>query len=345
MKSYQAAAIRNFAIVGHASAGKTMLSECMLTCGGAINRLGSVANGTTQSDFTVAEKERQISISAALLHVEWLEKKFNMVDTPGYLDFISESLGALRVSDFVVVVVNAAHGLGVGTEQVWKHATEYHLPKIIVLNGLDKEHLNYEDALAKLRARFGERVLPVSVPLNPGPGFNRLVDVFRNEVTTYQTDGSGQYAESPADGAAKEQATAWHQQLIEYTAESDDTLLEKFFEKGGLSEEELRAGVHQAFEKQSFIPLFCTSAETNVGVSRLMDFIAKYASSPLDRPKVKGEDGNGAEVEIAPTDASPVLYVFKTSSEGQAGDLSFHKIAAPASVERRGSSPRCRFRT
>ncbi|MBN2507499.1 MAG: elongation factor G [Verrucomicrobia bacterium] len=328
MKNHQAAEIRNFALVGHASAGKTMLGECMLACGGVINRLGSVANGTTQSDFTVTEKERQISISAALLHVEWLDRKFNFVDTPGYLDFISESLGALRVSDFAVVVVNAAHGLGVGTEQVWKHATAYNLPKIIVLNGLDKEHVSYEEALAKIRARFGDRVLPLSFPVNPGPGFSRILDVFRNTVLTYRTDGSGKHDESSADGPLKNQADTLHQQLVESTAESDDQLLERFFDEGGLSEDELRAGVHKAFEKQSFIPLFCTSAETNVGVTPLMDFIARDASSPLDRPRTKALDADGADVEVGPADASPVLYVFKTSSEGQAGDLSFFRLFA-----------------
>jgi len=326
MKNYQAADLRNFAIVGHASAGKTMLSECMLACGGVINRLGSIANGTTVSDYTVAEKDRKISISAALLHTEWLGKKFNIIDSPGYLDFISESLGALRVSDFAVVVINAAHGIGVGTGQVWKYATGYNLPKIIVLNGLDKEHVNFEESLAQIRARFGDRVLPLSLPLNAGPGFNQLLDVFRSEVVTYQTDGTGKFTEAAASGAQKDQAAALHQQLIESTAESDDALLEKFFAQDGLSEEELRAGVHTAFEKQSFIPLFCTAAENNVGVARLMDFIGKYASSPLDRPKAKALDANDEEVEISVSDSEPSLLVFKTISEGQAGDLSYFRV-------------------
>jgi elongation factor G len=326
MKSYQAADIRNFAIVGHASSGKTTLSEAMLACSGAVNRMGSIAAGTTVSDYHVAEKERGISISASLLHTEWLGKKFNIIDTPGYLDFISEGLGALRVGDFALVVIHAQHGVGVGTDQVWKYATQYGLPKMIVVNALDKENVNFDALLAQIRAKFGDRVFPISLPINPGPGFNQVLDVMRSEMITYQTDASGKFQEIPASGEWKDKVSELHKALIEYTAESDDSLLEKFFEQGGLSEEDLRAGVHTAVQKQAFIPLFCTAAENNVGVARLMDFIAKYGSSPVDRAKVKAVDANGAETDIALTAADPVLYVFKTMSEAQFGELSFFRL-------------------
>ena len=330
MKAYQAGEIRNFAIVGHASSGKTMLSEAMLACSGAINRMGSITAGNTVSDYHVEEKERKISIHASLLHTEWLGRKFNIIDTPGYLDFISESLGALRVADFALVVVHAQHGVLVGTEQVWKYAAQDGIPKMIVVNGLDKENIDFEKSLAQLRARFGDRVFPINLPVNPGPGFNQVLDVIRNEVITYQTDGSGKFQEIPASGEAKERVEQLHQQFIEYIAESDDSLLEKFFNQGGLSEEEMRGGIHAAVQKQSFIPLFCTAAESNVGVARLMDFIAKYGSSPVDRKSVKAIDANDTEVEVTLAHPDPVLYVFKTISEAQFGDLSFFRLYSGA---------------
>lgn len=326
MKAYLPQDIRNFAIVGHATSGKTMLSECMLACAGVINRLGSINNGSTVSDYHESERDHKISIHASLMHAEWLGKKFNIMDTPGYLDFISESLGALRVSDFALMVVNASHGVGVGTDQVWKYATSYNLPKMFVVNACDKEHIDFEALLAKIRSRFGERVFPMTLPLNPGPGFNQVLDVMRSEVMTYPNDASGKYQEAPAAGALKERVETLHKQLIEYVAESDDSLLEKFFEQGSLTEAEMRSGVHAAFQKQALIPLFVTAAETNIGVSRLMDFIAKFGSSPLDRDKTKAVDASGAEVEVGLNDPDPVLYVFKTLSEGQAGDLSFFRL-------------------
>ncbi|MBM3882383.1 MAG: elongation factor G [Verrucomicrobia bacterium] len=328
MKEHSSADIRNFAIVGHATCGKTMLSEAMLACSGLIGRLGSIANGTTVSDYHESERKRKISIHASLLHCEWLGKKFNVIDTPGYLDFISEALGALRVCDFALVVVHPVDGIGLGTNQVWQYASDFGLPKMIVVNMLDKEHTNWEAILAQLKERFGPKVFPMSVPVNPGPGFNQVLDVMRNEVMTYTTDGSGKFAEAPAGGALAEQVKKLHEGLIEQIAEADDTLLERFFDQGGLSEEELRAGVHTALQQANLIPVFATSAETNVGVARLMDFIAKYGSSPVDRQAVGAVDGNGNPVELALTDPNAAVYVFKTLSEAHIGEMSFFRVYA-----------------
>src|SRR6266545_8244443 len=314
-KTYPPAEIRNFAVVGHASSGKTMLCESMLACAGVINRLGSIDAGSTVSDFHDDEQERKISIHTSLLHCEWLGKKFNLVDTPGYLDFISEGLGALRVGDFALVVIHAQHGIGVGTDQVWKYATRFEIPKMIVVNAMDRENVDFESILADCRARFGAKVFPLNVPLNPGPGFNRVLDVLRNDIVTYATDGSGKFTEEPATGPHKERVTQLHKELIELTAEADDELMEKFFEQGNLTEEQLRAGEHAAVQKQSIIPLFCANAEGNVGVARLLDFISKYGSSPVDREHVSALDLAGKEVEVALRDAEPALYVFKTMSE------------------------------
>ena len=302
-----------------------MLSEAMLATSGVINRMGTIAAGSTVSDYHDTEQQRQISIATTLMHLEWLGKKFNLLDSPGYADFISEGLGALRVSDFAVIVVHANHGVGVGTDAVWKYATELGIPKIIVLNAFDKEETDFEKSLAGLREHFGERVFPLTVPVNAGPGFNQVLDVPRSELITFNTDKSGKYTEAPAADANAERVKQLHGQLVEFIAESDDALMEKFFAQG-LSEEEMRAGLHAAIQKQVFTPVFVTSAENNIGVARLMDFIAKYASSPVDRPKAKAKDSDGNDIEIALTDPDPVLYVFKTMSEAQFGELSFFRI-------------------
>jgi elongation factor G len=330
MKDYSSGDIRNFALVGHATAGKTMLSEAMLVCSGVLGRLGAVANGSTISDYHESEQKRGISIHASLLHTEWLGKKFNLIDTPGYMDFISEALGALRVCDFALVVVHAVDGVQLGTEEVWRYATDFGIPKMIVVNLLDKEHANFDAVLAQVKARFGDKVFPMALPVNPGPGFNQVLDVMRSEVIAYATDGSGRFQESPATGPWLDKVKALHQELVEHIAESDDTLLEKFFDQGGLSEEEMRAGVHAAVQNQAIIPLFCTAAETNVGVARLMDFVAKYGSSPVDRPNVTALDPNGAEVEVALTGGQTVVFVFKTLSEAHIGEMSFFRVYSGA---------------
>jgi len=330
MKEYKPADIRNFAIVGHASSGKTMLSEAMLACAGVINRMGTIAAGSTVSDYHDNEQQRQISVSATLMHAEWLGKKFNILDCPGYADFISEGLGALRVGDFALIVVHANHGVGVGTDAVWKYATEDGIPKMIVVNAFDKEETDFDKTLKQIREHFGERVFPITLPLNPGPGFNQVLDVPRDEVITYATDKSGKFTEAPASGAVKQRVDELHKQLIEYVAESDDSLMEKFFAQGGLSEEEWRAGIHAAIQKQVFVPLFVTSAENNIGVARLMDIIAKYGSSPVDRASVTAHDPDGKELAVGLNDPDPVLYVFKTMSEAQFGELSFFRIYSGA---------------
>jgi elongation factor G len=326
MKDYQPRDIRNFAIVGHASCGKTMLSEAMLACGGVINRMGTIAAGSTVSDYHESEQHRQISVSTTLMHLDWQGKKFNILDCPGYVDFISEAMGALRVSDLAVVVVHANHGSGVGTDTVWKCAISNGIPKVIVVNAFDKEETDFDKSLAQLREHFGERVFPLVVPVNAGPGFNQVLDVLRSEVITYAADKSGKFTEAPATGELAERAKQLHGQLIEYIAESDDALMEKFFAQGGLSEEEARASLHAAIQKQVFVPVFCTAAESNIGVARLMDFISKYGSSPVDRPKVEAADADGNQVEVVLTSPDPVLYVFKTMSEAQFGELSFFRV-------------------
>jgi elongation factor G len=326
MGGYRCEDIRNFAIVGHASSGKTILSEAMLACSGAINRMGRIVDGTTVSDYHASEKQRQISTQTSLLHAAWMDKKFNILDTPGYLDFMSEALAALHVADFALVVVHAQHGISVGTERVSNFVDACGIPRIIVINAMDKQNVNFEKVLADARTHYGPRVFPLNVPVNPGPDFNQVLDVLRSDIATYDTTGRGRYREEHAVGPWKDYVVKLHRELIELIAESDDALLTKFFDQGGLSEEEFRNGIHAAVQRQHFIPLFCISAETGVGVARLMDFIAKYGSSPVDRAKVTALDGYGNGTEVTLTSAEPVAQVFKTMNEEHFGELSFFRV-------------------
>ena len=327
MKNYAAKDIRNFAVVGHGGSGKTTLSEAMLSRSGKINRIGSIESGTTVSDYHHDEHQRQISIHSSPLHLEWDDIKFNLIDTPGYLDFIGEAISSLAVVDAAVIVVHAVNGIEVGTEQVWNYASNYKLPKIIVVNGLDREHTQFDQILQQAKNNFGSNVFPLQLPVNAGPGFNQVVDVLRSELITYSTDGSGKYSEEELPEEWQEKIKGLHEELIEYVAESDDTLLEKFFEEGSLSEEEMREGLHRAIQDQVFIPIFCTAATENIGAARLMDFISKYGSSPVDRATVQAENVNSEEtVDVALDGSAPVVHVFKTISEAHVGELSFFRV-------------------
>jgi elongation factor G len=327
MKEFTSADIRNFAIVGHGASGKTMLCEAMLSCSGEINRMGSIEAKNTVSDYHHDEHERQISIHSSPLHLEWRNKKFNIIDTPGYLDFIGEAISSLAVVDMAVVLLHAVNGIEVGTEQVWSFASKNNIPKVLVVNGLDREHAIFNNILNQAKDHFGKNVFPMQLPVNAGPGFNQIIDVLRSELITYNTDGSGKYSESDLPVEWKSRVEELHQELIEYVAESDDTLLEKFFEQGNLSEEEMRSGIHDAIQNQSFIPLFCTSATINVGVTRLMEFVSKYGSSPVDRGTVLAKSLKSDEqISVNLDGDEPVVNVFKTISEAHVGDLSFFRV-------------------
>jgi len=327
MKQYATADIRNFALVGHGGSGKTCLSEAILFHSKQINRMGTIDGKNTISDYHPGEQNRQISIHATPMVTEWNDKKFNIIDTPGYADFIGEAISSLAVVDMAAIVVNAVSGVEVGTEQIWQHASHNNIPKIIVVNGLDREHVNFNNVLAQCKERFGHKVFPMQMPVTTGPGMNKIVDVLRNELVEYNTDGSGNYTESKLPEDLQSQVDELHQSLIEFVAESDDSLLEKFFEEGNLSEEEMRDGIHAAVQNQTFIPLFCTAATSNIGVSRLMDFISKYGSSPVDRAQISAMDAKSGEettVDLSGKDA--VLLVYKTISEGHVGELSFFRV-------------------
>jgi len=326
MKEYQTGEIRNFAILGHASSGKTMLSEAILMNGGIINRLGSIENGTTYSDFTDEEKKRKISIQTSLLCCDWNEKKLNFIDTPGYLDFISESLGAIRASDSSLIVIHAETGVQIGTDTVWNHSVNSNKPVMLAVNALDREHANFETRLEEVNTNFSITPVPLTFPVNPGLDFNQIVDVLSMQVLTYQKDGSGKFTKAPVEGELKDRAQGYYEALLEHVAEVSDELTEKFLENGTLSPEEVEANIQKALCKRSIVPLFAVSAERNVGIQPMLDFIAKYGCSPLDCAPITGKTPNGEDVVVDPKSGDPVVFVFKTLSESHVGDMLLVRI-------------------
>lgn len=326
MREYQSADIRNIALVGHGATGKTMIAESMLACSGIVTRLGHITNKNTFSDYHEDEQEHQHSIYASLLRAEWKDKKINIVDAPGYSDFIGETLGALRVADLAAIVVHAEHGIELGTENTWDFATRYEIPKIFIVNALDKDNVKFDNLLDQIKGRFGSHVFPVMVPVSTGSNFNKILDVINKKVITYKTDESGHFDISEASGELRTKLNELHNSLAESVAESDDALLEKFFAEGVLSDDEMRKGLHKAFQNQSVIPLFVTAADKNIGVAHIMDFLVLYGSSPLDRPFIKALDAHNEEVDVAVHGVDPSLFVFKTVSESRSGGLSFFKV-------------------
>ena len=326
MKDYRAPEIRNFAVTGHSSTGKTLFCEAMLVCAGKISRVGSIEQGTTVSDFHSDEKEHQLSVHATVMAEEWLGREINIIDCPGTPDFISEPLSALRVADSAMIVINGVNGVETGADEVWAASGDYGIPRYLVVTMLDQERAHFAEVLEEARDHYGARVFPMTLPVDAGPGFSSVLDVMRSEVITFADDGSGKYTEKPAEGELKERVNELHRQLIDMVAESRDELLEKFFEDGTLTEEDLRAHVHEAFQKGLVIPVFAVSSVKNVGVSRVLDFVAKYGSSPVDRAKVAAKSLEGENVSVALDDGQTVAYVFKSMHEAHVGNLSFFRV-------------------
>jgi len=324
VKQYASDAIRNVALIGHGAAGKTMVGESMLRRAGMINRLGSIEEGTTVSDYNADEIDRQISIHSSLLHAETMDTKFNIIDTPGYSDFVGEVRGTLGVVDTTVLVVHGVAGIEIGTEMTWKFAREEGKPRIIFINMLDKEHADFDGVLASLQERFGRQVFPIQIPVNQGPDFDSVIDLVKMKKLSY-AEGENKCIEEPIPDALKERAEAMHQELIELVAESDDSLLEKFFEDA-MTEDDLRDGLHKAIVENTVFPVLCGSAVNNIGTWRLLEFIAKYTPAPTELPPAVGKM-DGEQIEVACNSDEPVVaFVFKTISEEHVGDLSFLRL-------------------
>ncbi len=317
MNVYDAAHIRNVALIGHQGSGKTMLAEAMLFASGALKRLGSIEEGTTVSDYHPSEKERQMSVFASLVHDEWKGHKINVIDTPGYPDFIGEVIASLRVTDTAIFVINAAEGVQVGTELGWTYGASVHKPSMFVINQIDRGQDNFRNAVAQLQERFGRAATIVQIPAGP----RSIIDVLLMKKLDFAEDGSS--TESDVDAEHLEEAERLHNELIESIAENDENLMDLYFEQGSLSEDEMRNGLHVAMLKRQLYPVFITSATESVGVSRLMSFIDNVLPAPTEMPPAQTESG-----DPVPPDPSgaPVALIYRTMAEAHVGDYSFFRL-------------------
>ena len=320
--------IRNVALIGHGDAGKTSLAEAILFTMKETNRMGTIDDGTTVSDFNQDEIERKISISSSLLCGDWNDKKFNIIDTPGYPDFTGEVKCTISVVDMGVVVINAVSGIEVGTEIVWRYAEESNIPRLIVFNKLDKDNLQFDELVENTRKQFGNSVSVVQFPVKTGAEFSAIIDVLRMKVYQYKIGGDGSYTVSDIPPEMQDQADSYRENLIENAAEADDVLLEKYLEKGELSPDEITKGIRQSFLSGELIPIFCTTAISNVGVAGLLDYIAEYGPHPGELGPVSGiEPSSGDECQRKFVSSEPTsILIFKTISEPHVGELSLFRV-------------------
>jgi elongation factor G len=328
MKVYDAASIRNVAIVGHSGSGKTQLASAILSDTGMVNRFGQVDDGTTVTDYDEEEIVRKHTLSASLAYAEWNKNKINLIDTPGVGNFLSDAVAALHVTDAAAVVVDAVSGPMVQTEKVWQAAEELGLPRLVVLNRLDRERSSLPRSLDALRAVCNRTIIPIQLPIGDEKSFKGIVDLVTKKAFIFQTDGSGKFTGSdiPADmaGAVAEAREA----LIEMVAEVDEKLMEKFFEAGTLTDEELVAGLRSATIAAKIFPLVCTSATLNIGIPQLLDATLAFLPSPADRP-FKGLDKAGTEVARAADEkAAAAAFVWKTIADPFAGRITMFRVVS-----------------
>lgn len=315
--------IRNVVFMGHSGSGKTSLAETMLFEAGAITRKGSVEEGNTVSDFSSLEKERRNSIFSTLMHAVWRGNKINMIDTPGYDDFVGEVISSLKVADTGILVVNAAHGVEVGTEILWEYTRTFNTPTIIVANQCDHEQSNFLSTLEQAQERFGHTVIPFQYPVKEGVGFNAIIDVLRMTMYVFPDSGGKPIKQAIPDNEMQ-RAMQMHNALVEAAAENDEGLMEKFFENGTLTEAELTKGLRIALVHQQITPVFCISALRNMGTGRLMGFINDICPSPADVNPAPLEGGKS--LACNPNDPNTAIFIYKTLTEPQVGMVSYFKV-------------------
>jgi len=325
LKEYKTEQLRNLGVVAHGGAGKTSLVEGILFSAGVTSRLGKVDDGNTISDYNEDEINRKISISASLAHVEWKDCKINLVDMPGYADFLGEVVGGLRVTETTLILLSALSGVEVGTEQVWSIAEKYGLSRIFFINKLDKEHAEFDKVLKEVQKRFGHQAIPLQIPIGEGLNFKGIVDLVKMKAYLFQgTDAK----EDKIPQDLEEKVKKAREKLVEAVAEADDSLLEKYFEKGSLTEEEFNAGLKKGIIQHKLFPIFCGAAANCWGVKLLLDHMVDFFPSPADFSTVKGTEPNtGKEKVLKVSPDSPLsALVFKTVSEPHVGELVFFKV-------------------
>jgi elongation factor G len=330
VKVYTGENIRNVAMVGHGHAGKTTLLSAMLYTAGATPRFGRVDDGTATTDYDDEEIARKMSIAAAAASVEWGKTKINVIDTPGFNMFVHEARMVLPVVDAAIVVVDGVAGVEVVTQRVWNDCEEYKTPRLIVVNRMDRDRANAERVLESLIGAFGRNVIPIELPIGSEKNLTGVVDLVRMKAYTYELGGNGKGKETEIPANMRAQVQEAHEQLVELVAEGDDKLMEEFFEKGTIPEEDLIPALHNAIREDKLFPVIFSSGLGNVGADRVMDFIVDYTPAPSEHEWVQGEpaaSGNGDAPKRHETDAEPMsLYVFKTISDAFAGRISYFKV-------------------
>ncbi len=322
MKVYESNQIKNITLVGNSGSGKTTLSESMLFMGGVIDRRGDVGAKNTVSDFNEIEHENENSIFSTVMHSEWNNHKINFIDNPGLDDFVGGSITSYHVADFALMVINAQNGVEVGTEIQGRHSERLNKPMMFVINHLDHDKANFEKSIETLKERFGAKTLVLQYPIDTGMNFKSIVDIVSMKLYTYKSDDGKATIEDIPDSEL-EKAQELYAELIEKAAESDESLMESFFENESLTADELKKGIKEGISNRSFFPVFCTSAKANKGVDRLLDFISEYFKSPSELPGKTNNLGN----EIAANPAGPPsIFVFKTSIEPHIGEVSYFKV-------------------
>jgi len=321
MKEYTTEFIRNVALVSHSSAGKTMLAEASLHLTGAITRLGKIEDGTTTSDFDEEEIRRGISLYTSVIPVEYRDVKINLLDTPGYTDFIGEVISALSVADGAVVLVDSVSGVEVGTEIAWNYINQFNLPRFVVINKMDRENANFQKTLNSVQEISETRLIPVQIPWGEKTSFKGIIDL----LTMKAYEGDGKTAvEIPAE--YRDAAEEGHFALVEAAAEGEDSLLEKYLESGELTSEEIIKGLSAVIRSGSFIPVFVTAASSEIGIAPLLDAIVSFMPPPADARPVKALGKNGEE-ELSASDSAPLAaYVWKTTADPFVGKQTFFRI-------------------
>lgn len=322
MKVYQTNEIKNIALLGSSGAGKTTLVEAMLFESGVIKRRGTVAAKNTVSDYFPVEQEYGYSVFSTVLHVEWNNKKLNIIDCPGSDDFVGSTVTALNVTDTAIILLNGQYGVEVGTQNHFRYTEKLKKPVIFLVNQLDNEKCDYDNILEQLKEAYGSKVVPIQYPISTGPGFNALIDVLLMKKYSWKPEGGAPTIEDiPAEEMDK--AMEMHKALVEAAAENDEGLMEKFFEQESLSEDEMREGIRKGLIARGMFPVFCVCGGKDMGVRRLMEFLGNVVPFVSEMPKVENTEGK----EVAPDSNSPEsLYFFKTSVEPHIGEVSYFKV-------------------
>ncbi len=321
MKVYETRSIRNLAVTGHAGTGKTSLIEAMLHFAGTINRMGTIEDNNTVSDFHELEHERHCTVFSSLMNIEYKDKKINIIDTPGYDDYIGEMIASMYVCDTALIVVNATNGIEVGTENGLHYAAKLNKPLFFAFNKLDNDQSKFDSVLDDLKNQYGNKVTAFQYPVNPGNNFNQIIDILSMKLLTFKNSSKPEISDIPVNELSK--AESLRNELIESVAETDEELMSIYFEEGSLTHEQFTQGLRKAFISRNIFPVFCVSSKNQVGISSLIDFVYDYAPAPNELEIAIAE---GSVKVACDTNSKVSLFIYKMFSDAKLGDMSYFKV-------------------